>query len=490
MMLVLAQSVLSEKVIVGFKGKPTIEGKRLDIINAVAADLPEKAIEALQNNPNVRYVEPDYEMHALGYDWGVDRIEADVVHTYPNTGSQVRVAVIDTGIYYKHADLGGCFGNDCKIAGGWDFVNNDADPLDDAGHGTHVAGTIASNLATAYTGVAPDARLYALKVLDANGGGSLSDLIAALQWAVANDIDIASMSLGSDYDLISVREACDAAYEAGVLLVAAAGNDGNRAGRGDSVDYPGAYESVIAVAATDSSDRRAYFSSTGPAVEISAPGVSIRSTTPSGYATMSGTSMATPHVSGVAALIFASPVPAEYGSEWDAVEVRQKLQMSTIDLGSTGRDSLYGLGLIMADLAVEGVPVPPEDVHDVRIAGINHPDSINVGDPVQVDVVVSNVGDFPESTDVLFNGESVPVDLAIGQAMTLPFTWLSNTAGTFELRAEIVAVEAEVATQDNVATSQISVTDGSACVSHGAFCNCDKECNKKETPETCPWDCP
>jgi subtilisin/minor extracellular protease Epr len=188
------------------------------------------------------------------------------------------VAILDTGIDYEHSDL-----NDNYI-GGYDFANNDLEPMDDNGHGTHCAGIVAAeDNEGGVVGVAPEADLYAVKVLDSVGNGYMMDVI--------------SMSFGSNLGSTSLETACDNAYSSGVLVVAAAGNDGNPSGEGDNVDYPARCDSVIAVAATDSNDNRAIWSSTGPDVELAAPGVSIYSTyLGGGYATMSGTSMACPHV--------------------------------------------------------------------------------------------------------------------------------------------------------------------------------------------------
>jgi subtilisin/minor extracellular protease Epr len=154
------------------------------------------------------------------------------------------------------------------------------------------------------------------------------------------------MSLGSNSGVPALEIACSQAYDSGILLVAAAGNDGNGGGTGDSVDYPGAYSSVIAVAATDSNNNRASSSSTGPAVELAAPGVDIYSTfLGNGYNTMSGTSMACPHVAGAAALVkYSHP-------SFTNIDIRNRLDKTAKDLGSKGRDNLYGFGLVSASAA-------------------------------------------------------------------------------------------------------------------------------------------
>ena len=342
-------------VIIGFKDKPSqadknkIRGHSGDIkhsytiINAIAAKLPEQAIDKIKKNPRVAYVEMDGEVHALDIElnnsWGVKRIGAGTVHA-DNKGTGVKVAIIDTGIDYTHSDL------DANYRGGYDYVNNDKVPMDDNGHGTHCAGIVAAeDNGEGVVGVAPEAHLYAVKVLDSSGSGFLSDVIAGIQWSRNNGMQVISMSLGADTDSPSLHDACDAADAAGIVVVAAAGNDGTPPGKGDNVDYPGAYSSVIAVAATGSNDERPRWSSTGPAVELAAPGVSINSTYPGGYATISGTSMACPHVSGTAALVIASD------SSLSNDEVRLRLRETADDLGATGKDNQYGYGLVDADEA-------------------------------------------------------------------------------------------------------------------------------------------
>jgi subtilisin len=350
------------------------------LVPAIAATLPEPAISALQANPHVMRVEPDRQMRAMDTElvnsWGVTRIGAGTIHNGGNKGDGVRLAIIDSGINYDHPDLDG------NYQGGADFVEGDGDPMDVYGHGTHVAGTACAedndngDPAGPYgvVGVAPECALYALKVLDDNGFGDASDLIAALQWAVVNGIQVANLSLGWDLNPgDTVREAFDNAEDAGLVIVAAACNNGNRPGRGDNVCYPALYDSVIAVAATDHNNQRASFSSTGDQVELAAPGVSVLSTwnDNSGYYDPqpvcreeegietcykygSGTSMAAPHVAGTAALILAA------NPDWTNDQVRAQLRATADDLGTAGWDPQYGFGLVdAAEAAVGPANEPP-----------------------------------------------------------------------------------------------------------------------------------
>ena len=195
------------------------------------------------------------------------------------------------------------------------------------------------------------ANLYAIKVLNANGSGYLSDVIEGIQWATANNMQVINMSLGTGSNIQSMHDAVIAAKNFGVVVVAAAGNSGG------SVLYPAAYPETIAVSATDQNDELAWFSSYGPEVDLAAPGVNIYSTYKgSNYATLSGTSMAAPHVAGAAALVLNTPVgtsDANSNGKWDPNEVQTKLQNTATDLGVLGFDSLFGHGLVNAYNAIQ-----------------------------------------------------------------------------------------------------------------------------------------
>ena len=266
--------------------------------------------------------------------WGVKRIGAGVVHDEEISGTGVLVAIIDTGIDYNHLEFVG------RYAGGYDFVNSDSDPLDDEGHGTHVAGTVAAaDDGVGVVGVAPGALLLGYKVLDETGSGYWSDVIAGIEQAVADGARVINMSLSGGTST-SLELACQQAYGAGVVLVASAGNSGTPPGKGDNVGAPALYPTVIAVSATDNSDERPRWSSTGEAVELAAPGVNIVSTYLGGdYATKSGTSMSAPHVTGTVALLLSTGATAPD-------EIRNILSSTSEDLGVSGWDPKYGHGLV------------------------------------------------------------------------------------------------------------------------------------------------
>ncbi len=447
------------KVLIGFKITPgsaeeaivtSLGGKTkytYHLVPAIAATIPESAIEGLLRNPNVTHIDPDVKVHALDPEldaaWGVKRIGAGAVHDLGNKGAGVKVAIIDTGIDYTHPDLS------ANYAGGKNFVTSSFycsytgdDPMDDYGHGTHVAGTVAArNDNYGVVGAAPEARLYALKVLDCLGSGDFSDVIAALQWSVDNGMQVTNNSYGSDGDPgLTVKSAFDNAYNAGVLHVAAAGNSGNASGTGDNVGYPARYDSVIAVAATDANNARASFSSTGSAVELAAPGVAIYSTCPpysllcifgEYYTTLDGTSMASPHVAGTAALVIASGIGDANGNGHINDEVRQRLVGTADDLGTAGRDPLYGYGLVNAAKAASS-NTPPPSANTPPVA-VNNAYSTNEDTPLMVSApgVLGNDSDANGNplTALLVSGPSHGV-LALNPNGSFTYTPTSNYNGS------------------------------------------------------------
>lgn len=349
------------RYIIGFRQAPTeasvasVEARggrvrhRFKSSPAMSAVMSAEAAAALRRDAGVEYVRPAirYSIGQQSVPWGITRVGAPVVHAAGNKGAGIKVAIIDTGIDYTHPDLA------ANYKGGYDFVNNDADPMDDHSHGTHCAGTVAAvDNSIGVIGVAPQASLYGVKVLNRYGQGWEDEIVAGIEWAADNGMHVASMSFGSLSYSGPIEGACNYAYGKGVLLVASAGNWG--AGP-DTVGYPARHASVIAVVATDSSDNRASFSSSGPAAELAAPGVAVLSTTPGGgYASWNGTSMACPHVAGAAALVMASGVTGASAGIMSPGTVRTRLQETAEDLGPAGRDNWFGFGLVRADLAAAG----------------------------------------------------------------------------------------------------------------------------------------
>lgn len=437
-------------VLIGFTGEPLAEDlavitqaggkvkRSYKIIPAVAADLPEPALRALQKRKNVRYIEPDAEVtiNSQVIPWGITRTEAPKTWT-TTEGAGVRVAILDTGIDPNHGDL--------RVVGGVNTVDGGT-WTDRNGHGTHVAGTVAAlQNSVGVAGMAPKAELYAVKVMGDSGSGTLSSLIAGIDWAVRNNMQIINMSLGTSSDSASLRSAVDRANAAGILLVAAAGNNGNADGTGDIVRYPARYESVVAVAATDSSNRRASFSATGSALELAAPGVGINSTYPGGgYAALSGTSMAAPHAAGAAALIWAANPTLKN------TDVRRILREGAAAIGSREH---FGFGLVniprslsLVNPAPAPTPAPnPEPLPEPQPAPQPQPEPAPLPLALRLSVTLTKTS--------YLRGEIVPV--------TVRATRGSNPAPNEIIRVTIYSPTGAVATHFNLTTN----TNGTASVS-------------------------
>ncbi len=296
-------------------------------------------VTKLQEDERVSTVETDIpiKMFEDTIDWGVTRVGANQVWQ-EGSGSGVTVAIIDTGIQLSHPDLGS------NIVSGYDFVNSDSSANDDNGHGTHVAGIVASTLnGSGNVGTSHSARLMPVKVLNESGYGYLSDITKGIYYAADNGARVINLSLGTSYDSSTLKNAVDYAARKGVLLVGAAGNDS-----GSPCSYPAAYSSVICVVATDQNNKLASFSNIGG--ELAAPGVSNYSTyINSSYARLSGTSMASPHVAGSGALVMS------VCTECTTPEVRNILRDNTTDLGAVDYDIIFGYGLVNLVDAIESI---------------------------------------------------------------------------------------------------------------------------------------
>jgi subtilisin len=330
--------------------------KDFHLINAVSARMPELEIGKMKKDSRIKYIVNDTVFSAAdeySSSWGIPYIGSQLVVSQNINGAGVKIAVLDTGIDYNHPDLSNSY------KGGYDFINNDSDPWDDncqsyfkTCHGTHVSGIIgAEHNDKGIVGVAPGASIYAVKVLDVGGFGAASLVVSGIEWAKDNGMNIISMSLASTEDNLAVLEAVNAAYNSGILLVAAGGNTG-----GEPVLYPAAYDSVIAVTGIDQNGLNASFSPIDQKIEVAAPGVSINSTVQGGYGLLSGTSMAAPHVTGVAALIFSTSF-ADVNQDGlrDNKDVREIIRNSAFDAGIPGNDDVYGYGIVDASKALLGI---------------------------------------------------------------------------------------------------------------------------------------
>jgi subtilisin family serine protease len=389
----------------------------------------------LRHDPNVESVVRD--AIASVADWPADTAPDDTLYPtaqadFPLIGMPtawtlsigspaVVVAVLDTGYEGAHPDLAAI-----PTVSPYNARTGSSNVTDGYGHGTHVAGTIAAqtNNATGVAGMAPGVTIMPVKVMDSNGSGYWSDFLEGVDWARTHGASIVNLSLGGPLTAAQVaafQPTFDAAYGAGVLVIAAAGNNNNSNGF-----YPASFAHVVSVAATNNSDQRASFSNYGPAVDLSAPGVSITSTYVNAtYRAMSGTSMATPHVVGLAALI-RSAHPT-----YTVDEVETAMEITAKDLGTAGRDDKFGYGRIQAADAVawEGPDLIPPT------AALNLPSNgaTNVVETIRPRVVFSeDVTGASSATIALATAGGAPVaasvsyDSATRRATITPSTTLRS----------------------------------------------------------------
>jgi subtilisin family serine protease len=323
-------------------------------------------LASLEQSPAVEFVESDRQFEIAdtseySESWALREIGVEPAHSTEYTGKGIKVALLDTGIDYTHHELKPSY------RGGYDFVNDDSDPMDDNGHGTHVAGILAAARdGKGVVGVAPDAEIYAIKVSDAKGKGSFSGLVKGINWSIENGMDVVSMSITGQGGSKALAKAVDIAYNKhGLVMVAAVGNGG----KGD-VLYPAAYENVIGVGSVTEDNTKSSFSRTGSEVELVAPGSGIKSTAiGEKYRLSSGTSMATPYVTGVIALLLGSDERAwnkagmaNGDGKWTNDEIRQVLRETAIDLGEDGKDNSFGYGLLNLDLgSVPEIAIAPPE---------------------------------------------------------------------------------------------------------------------------------
>jgi subtilisin family serine protease len=428
------------RAIVTFKAKPGADARAavraagasirstFHLINGMAIDVPANALAGLRRNPLVKSVEPDVTITALEpavaaeptgdleYDnaWGVTHIGSKAAHDAGDWGQGVKVAVIDTGIDYIHDDPDDTpyvvdpeFTSNYR--GGYDFVNLDSDPMDDNGHGTHVAGILAAEKnGYLVVGVAPQVDLYALKILDANGSGYESDLILAIQWAVDHQLDLVNMSLGTHTNVAALQTAVQNAAAAGLLMVAASGNvnplDFNELINGCPVAYPGAYPQVLSTTFTNPNDALTGYSCTGPEVDFAAPGDNIYSPvpigpcqncSPYGYAALSGTSMASPHLAGSVALLLSAGI-TDSGPAGLFDDVKAQL-CDTANQG-TGVQGFFGV-----------TPIPPSDPRYPQYFGCG---VVDAGEAV---LTLAAPGNQPPvaNNDTASTSEDSAIDIAV-----------------------------------------------------------------------------
>lgn len=327
----------------------------------------EHVLESLTQDPNIEYIEPNIRMRKAGEikdprfeeQWGLRTIQAPQAWESKSSGAKVTVAVIDSGVDYTHPDLV----NRVDTRNGYDYVNGDDDPMDDEGHGTHVAGIIAAELnQEGIAGVSGKANveILPLKVLDKYGEGTMYDVSFAIMDAADLGADVINLSLTgerSNSEPRMMEEAIRYALKKGAVVVAAAGNDADRVERYLPASLPG----VIAVSAVDQDLELTKFSNYGLGITLVAPGEEILSTFKGGrYAYSSGTSQATPFVSGTVALLKVKE------PKLSVDQIKERLIKSAVDLGKKGRDSQYGYGLVNAYQALQYEP-PPANLRSIAV---------------------------------------------------------------------------------------------------------------------------
>lgn len=351
-----------------------IRGIDVRVMTAPAGASVAALARAYSRNPNVEFAEPDYRVRATLtpndpyylLQWAPPKVSAPAAWDTTTGSSSATVAILDTGVDSTHPDLAG------RVVAGYDYVNHDADPTDDHGHGTMCAGVIGANgnNGLGVAGMDWAARLMAIKVLDSTGYGYESDIASAVIYAADRGARVISMSLGGRLPDETLRLAVEYAYARGCILVASSGNDGT-----SSVSYPAAFDHVIAVGATDSADVLASFSNYGAAQDVVAPGVSIVTTSRGGgYAYFSGTSAAAPFVSGLTGLLLAKDAGLTN------TEAETAIRAGAVDLGDAGWDARYGYGRIDAAAALSNAG-PPPDVVMITSAGAS-PNPATLGETV------------------------------------------------------------------------------------------------------------
>ncbi len=344
---------------------------------------PDADVEAiarqLSAEADVAYAQPNYRRYALRtvndplstFQYALNKINAFGAWDITTGNNNVIIAIVDTGVSASHPDLAG------RVLPGYDFVNNDNDASDDEGHGTHTAGIAAAtgDNGEGIAGMCWQCRILPVKVLNEEGSGFDVWVADGIRWAADNGARVINLSLGNDQESPIILDAIRYAVGKNILVVAAAGNS---ADQGNPVEYPAAYEEVIAVGATDENDQRAFFSEIQSYVDVSAPGWNIPSTFDQfglPYLAASGTSEAAPHVAGIAGLLLS------VNQGLDVNALRTLITTTSDDLGQPGPDPEYGVGRINAGRAVAAVRVPGFD----PVANPNQP----------------NVAFFPETQHTL-----------------------------------------------------------------------------------------
>ena len=320
------------------------------IFRSTVMETPEM-IEYFNERKNIEYAEPNFilmQNEASGpndllyqenYQWNLPVIGTEQGWNVTRGNEDIEIAIVDTGVDLDHPELRN------RLVKGYNVIDEKYEPDDDNGHGTHVAGIIASetNNNEGVAGMTWFSKIMPIKAMGAKGYGTTFDIAKGIVWAVDHGADVINLSLGNYQPSKVLEEAVSYAYKKNVVMVSAAGNDGS-----NQPTYPSAYPEVISVAAVDYNGNRASFSNYGEYIDIAAPGVYIPSTYfHEQYAALSGTSMAAPHVAGLAALIKSA------NPDLTSSQVIRIIKNSAIDLGEQGKDTYYGNGLIDVNSALQ-----------------------------------------------------------------------------------------------------------------------------------------
>lgn len=327
-----------------------------------AGESVHEAVRRLQQTPGVEFAEPNYIYHAtattndpmLGQLWGHAKVGAQTAWDQ-SQGQDVLVAVVDTGVDYNHPDLQG------RIVKGPDLANNDNDPMDDQGHGTHVAGTIAAtaNNGTGIAGIAYNSKVLAIKVLGRDGSGDTSKIANGILKAAEMGAKVINLSLGGPQASSVLKSAVDKANQQGALVVVASGNENTT-----RPSYPAAYPNALSVGSTTTSDSRSSFSNYGSTVDIAAPGSDILSTTEKTYKKQSGTSMASPHVAaGAAVLLGKNPTLTN-------TQLREILVSTGDSVSGFSNSAVKRMNLVKALAAVDGTGAPAPNPSDTQAPSV------------------------------------------------------------------------------------------------------------------------
>lgn len=317
------------------------EPKIIEIIKPIQKTPVKKDFQlgAIKENTNLIVNDPGYK-----YEWDISYTEADKAWALVKQKREIKVAVLDTGVDYTHPDLK----NRVLKNSGYNFVDDNAEIMDDNGHGTHVSGIIAAsaNNNVGISGITGtlDVKIIPIKVLDSSGNGETNNIVRGIKYAADKGADVINLSLGTNSKSKSIADAINYAKSKGVFVVAAAGNDGE-----SSDNVSPASDGAFAVAAMDYNYNKAYFSDYGNCIRVSAPGVQILSTVPGGYEAWDGTSMAAPVVTGIAAMIKAED-PNLTPSQIESI-----LDSTAKDIMSKGKDQQSGYGMINAYSAIKKV---------------------------------------------------------------------------------------------------------------------------------------